>query len=309
VIHQIGFISDGQVYQELKSYAQNTSLNPIGFASISDFEKQGNLDNKLLRDFANRVDAVVIAQVSELSTAIICELIKQGKHILFLENMVDILDSLKDIPKLLIESRSILQFANMERNKPLFTSVRQLIKEPKYIKIERWSKQKNNLQSLLLHDIDMVLHCFQAAIKSVNCQAKAIFTNQIDMIMLSIEFNNGANADIVLHSSANMENAHALFVDNKRYYKVDFSENKIIEVHNDASNQLSLITADNTSVNLIEHSRKVMQFDALKKEFQNFDENITFGFTPLANIDDAQKIAFVFQKANEIMHRNCTNWV
>ncbi len=307
MIHQIGFIADSNSFENLKPYTHNLPLNALGYAQISDFEKDGELDLDLLKSFANRLEAVVVCQSSHLISQILSQLIKWGKHVLIFDNIVDILNTISDLPKLIAESRTVFQFANMERNKPVYTSLRQYIKRGKYCKIERWTNQKQNLQQLLAQDIDMALHCFQTGIKNISCTTNNIFGNQIDMINLKVDFNNGASSDILLHATASDEKVSGLFIDTDAYYKVNFDTHEIIEIRNAKSTQLNI--DGNIEPNaIVENQKKVMQFEPVKKEFMNFAENISYGFTPLANIDDAQKIAYVMQKANDIMHRNCVSW-
>jgi len=312
VIYNLGFISDVNSFQTLKHQVTGLALNPVGYADIGDFVSKGNgtenIDLQLATNFANRVDGIVFCQSSPLSSKLISHFIKNSKHLLLNESMADMLHEVDNFSKLLNESGTIVQFGNMERNAPVFTTLRQYLKTPKYCKIERWTKERGNLESLLVKDIDMALHCFNTGIKKVSCNTQNVFSNYVDMITLKIEFNNGGSADILLHATGNEDKTTGLFIDQDRYYKVDFDQHEIIEVKNAYNGQLSLMDEAISQAKPTEQFKKVMYFEPQRKEFMNFAENMAYGFTPLVNLDDAQKIALVLNKARAIMQRNCVSW-
>ena len=122
------------------------------------------------------------------------------------------------------------------------------------------------------------------------------FNNNVDLINLKLSFQNGAIADIQLHAAGSEMKSEGLFVAENGYYQVDFSNHEIVEIVHANNDQLSLMDNAALQPRLAKFSKKILVFNPVKKAFHNFYENISHGFTPLVNIDDAKKHCTRFAK-------------
>lgn len=307
---KLGYISTERTYESIKSYSSSLGLENVGFIDANDFILSGELDYGKVDDFADRVDAVVLSQNIEVDE-VLPQLLRKSKHVLVLDGVQSVFRQGKVLENLLIEGGTVFQLNCFARTQPVYTALRQYIKKPRYAKIERWAKNSNDLFTYLANDVDIILSSFQATVKDVICHTSQIFNNeQVDLLSLKVLFHNGASADILIHGASSENACNGLFIDQNNYFKVDFGEQKIIEVESLPTEQLSLIDSgtNQTQSSLVHKEKRILSFDYLQKAFRNFEENITFGFTPLVNVTDAKNVSEVLQKTAYIMQRNCVNW-
>ena len=306
--YKLGYISTQKQFENLKDVTNGLGYNNVGYVQPTDFGSSESMNFDLAKDLANKVDAIVVADSDIQIPDLVSYFVRQSKHLLFLGKYKHVLKSAKELESLLHESGTILQIANLERNKPIYTSLRQYLKKPKYCRLERWTTSHINMADQLVDDIDMAVNCFQSNVANVDCHTGSIFSSNVDLINIKLGFQNGANADIQLHAAGTEHRSEGLFVAENGYYKVDFNNHEIVEIVHSADQQLSLIDDLDAQPRLTKFNKKILSFNPMRKAFQNFHENISEGFTPLVNIDDAKNIADVLQKAEYIMQRNCVNW-
>jgi hypothetical protein len=308
VKYKLGYISTKESYENLQDLIDESSFENIGYINPIDFKLTGTLNLEMAANFANQVDAIVIVEGVEIDADLVAFLVKRSLHLLFLNRVKSVIDLTAELEHLLHESGTVLQIENLERNKPVYTSLRQYLRKPKYCRLERWTTNHLNITEQLVDDIDMAVNCFQSGVANVDCHTGNIFNNNVDLINLKLSFQNGAIADIQLHAAGSEMKSEGLFVAENGYYQVDFSNHEIVEIVHANNDQLSLMDNAALQPRLAKFSKKILVFNPVKKAFHNFYENISHGFTPLVNIDDAKNIAHVLQKAQYIMQRNCVNW-
>lgn len=305
--YKLGFISTEKTFNSLKSYTTMHDLDAVGYIKPIDFLLNSQIDLNMAAQFANKVDAIVVA-TEELPEKLIQYFIKQSKHLLILGNIGSTLQHTHEIESLLFESGTTLQIENLERTKPVYTALRQFLKQPQYCRIEKWITQKNISSAALIDEVDMAISCFQSRVADVSCHANSIFNDQVDLLNVKLTFQNGANADILIHGSSKEKMSKGIFVAKNGYYHVDFNTHIIVESAMASSSQIPLLHSQETTQNISQTAKKVLSFDPTNKAFQNFKENMDYGFTPIVSIADIKNIALVLQKAQHIMHRNCVNW-
>jgi len=305
--YKLGYISTKENYENLSSFINEENFKNVGYINPIDFGSNQELNLQLAAEFSNQVDAIVVAE-DQIPSELVTFFVKRSIHLLFLNKVRSIIDFTSELENLLHESGTVLQIENLERNKPVYTSLRQYLRNPKYCRLERWTTNHLNLEEQLVDDIDMAVNCFQSSVANVDCHTGNIFNNNVDLINLKVTFQNGAIADILLHAAGSEIKNEGLFVAENGYYQVDFGNREIVEIVHANNDQLSLMDNAGLQPKLAKFSKKILAFNPLKKAFHNFHENIAHGFTPLVNIDDAKNIAHVLQKAKYIMQRNCVNW-
>ena len=305
--YKLGFISTAQSFEELKKQAEGLGFEVVGYINAKDFNNNGLINYAMADQFLHKVDAIAIEH--DLSQSdLLTYFIKNSKHLLFLDKISGLLNCSDAIEHLLHESGTVLQIANLERNKPVYTSLRQYLKKPKYCRLERWTSSHLNMADQLVDDIDMAVSCFDSGIADVSCHTGNIFSDNVDLVNIKLSFQNGANADILLHAAGAETKSEGLFVAENGYYQVDFSNQDIVEIVHANDEQLSLMEDISGKQKLTKFEKKILSYNPLRKAFENFAENIEFGFTPSVNITDAKNIAYVLQRAQGIMQRNCVNW-
>lgn len=305
--YKLGFISTEQSFELLKEYTEGLGFEVVGYINANDFINKGFIDYTMADQFLNQVDSIAIEHDFN-EPDLLTYFIRQSKHLLFLDKISGLLDCSDELEQLLHESGTVLQIANLERNKPVYTSLRQYLKCPKYCRLERWTTSHINMADQLVDDIDMAVSCFDSRIADVSCHTGTIFNKNIDLVNIKLTFQNGANADILLHAAGAESKSQGLFVAENGYYQVDFSNQDIVEIVHASDEQLSLIEDMSGKQKLTKFEKKILSYNPIRKAFQNFAENMEHGFTPLVNIADAKNIAYVLQKAQGIMQRNCVNW-
>ena len=224
--------------------------------------------------------------------------IKMGKSV-FIDGFRNWgLDELEQLEKWRLEAQGVVQFAHVLYNKPLFTSAMQLIRKPRFIKIEKHCNAPKAGQfsswlfEQLSQEFDLIQRSIQSSVRQVMARPLFLFGDNPDLLNIHIEFDNDAVAHIAV-GRAIEPGMHKLRVfQADRLYHLDFSSQEIAEFRPsqpDIQPQLNLESdwnpADNQIAEFSEIPRTIMPFDSWKMELRNFQENCQLGLTPTTHLE------------------------
>lgn len=240
-------------------------------------------------------------QVKTLPFEVICNLVKFGKH-LFIDGYRNWnAGELELLLKLKHESGTTLQIGNVLHNKPLFTSALQLVKKPRYIKLEKHctpplqGEFNQWLHSNLYQEIDLIQRIMDCKVRSISARPMFLFGSQADLLNIHLEFDNDAVAQISAGRAMEPDIYTLKIFQQDRLLLLNFTNNELIEYRNaEQIDQLSL-SADfdhpELPPELIKIERQVMPFDAWKMELRNFGENIQNNLSPLTHLEHALEVS------------------
>ena len=157
----------------------------------------------------------------------------------FLENGVDVLvekpitpDEITgaELVELARAHGRILQVGHVERFNPAFEALSQRGIEPRYVESQRLapfsfrSTDVGVVLDLMIHDIDLVLSLVRSPVRSVRAYGGAVFTPAEDMASATLEFENGAIAQLTASRVALKPVRKMRVFSRDSYASIDFAE-------------------------------------------------------------------------------------
>ncbi len=206
---RVGVVGVGYLGQfHAEKYAAMQDVELVGIVD-TDAERAAKIAQKLnTRAFSEtsqlfgRVDAVnvVVPTVHHYRTAKV--FLESGVHVLLEKPMTVTLDEADDLIALARRKALVLQIGHIERFNPAVTSVKNLLKAPRYMTAERSAPftvrctDVNVVLDLMIHDLDIVCDLAGAEPREVSAAGASVITEEIDIATARIVFRNGCTADV-----------------------------------------------------------------------------------------------------------------
>ena len=312
----IGSKRKSEIFENLLSNTGQFSL--IGFIDPDDSNNYNYLGDFLVAmEYAEKADVFFVDRsVEALPFDLIANLVKFGKHLFIDGYRKWDFGCWESLQKYSAESGSVIHFAHVLHNKPLFTSASQLFKKPRFIRLEKYCQPPKNGQfdawffQYLFQEIDLVLRTINSSIRSIHARPIFLFGNQTDLLNIHLEFNNDAIAVISVGRAIEPGKFTMNVYQKDRLYSIDFENNSIREFrNNENSTQLTLHeelvgNLEETDVKqLVQIERNVMPFDPWKMEIRNFQENIDKNLSPITGLDNGYEVTFLVEQIIERIQR------
>jgi predicted dehydrogenase len=308
--------------------AKSTEAYVTELSRIKNVEVVGFLDpdskqnNSLFDDFFQFIDLlekasifIVCREVKRLDFEIVRQMIRFGKHV-FVDGFREwSTHEIEEIEKLRFESQVVFQFGNTLYGKPVFTTALNLVKKPRFIKVEKHCQPpkpgtfENWIFTQLSEEFDLVQRLMQSNIRSVSARPMFLFGEDPDLLNIHIEFHN----DAICHFSVGRaidKNIHRIRVyQPETLLSIDLKGNNLEESRMKGdTEQLSLDLDIQTSSmdnipEMVTLERHVMLYDHRVKDLTNFFENIDKRLTPLSTLDHLMGVADICEVVCEKVKR------
>ncbi len=165
-------------------------------------EKYGADFVKDFREIADKVDAVIIATPTVLHYEIAKFFLDKGVNVLVEKPITDKVVDGEKLVNLAKEKGLKLQVGHIERFNPAFVSLKENVKEVRFVKTSRLSPFTGRsvdidvVLDLMIHDIDLVLNLVKSKPLRITTRGSRVVTKKTDIAFALIEFENGAIAEL-----------------------------------------------------------------------------------------------------------------
>ncbi len=255
-------------------------------------------DSNLLIESA---DALAIITPTQFHHEIAIRCLKKGKHIFIEKPIAQNVNEAEEIVRLSKEKKIIGQVGHVERFNPAFNSIKKIIGNPMFIESHRLSEfnprgtDVSVVLDLMIHDIDIILSLISSEVKNISSSGVSVISDSPDIANARIEFNNGAVANLTA-SRISLKNMRKLrFFQKETYISVDLF-NKKVEVAKmiDAPKELdqyalTLENAEGKKKQILFKNPKIMNYNAIQIELENFAYSINSNKQPIVTLEDATK--------------------
>jgi predicted dehydrogenase len=200
----VGYL--GQFHAE--KYAKLPGVELVGIAD-ADRARGAEIARRLAtRFFADAsqllglVDAVSVVVPTVLHHRIAKQFLDQGVHVMLEKPITVTIEQADELIGLATRKNCVLQVGHIERFNPAVTSVKPLLKSPRYIQTERSAPftvrctDVNVVLDLMIHDLDIVADLAGAEPKELSAAGASVITREIDAVIARIVFENGCVADV-----------------------------------------------------------------------------------------------------------------
>jgi predicted dehydrogenase len=200
----VGYL--GQFHAE--KYAKMPDVELVGVVDPDQARANqvgGKLGTRSYTDAAKligTVDMVSIVAPTVLHHRIAKEFLAAGIHVLLEKPITVTLAEADEIIGLAAARGLMLQIGHIERFNPAVTSIRPLLKAPRYIQTERSAPftvrctDVNVVLDLMIHDLDIVSDIAGSPPRRISASGASVITREIDTAVARIVFENGCVADV-----------------------------------------------------------------------------------------------------------------
>jgi predicted dehydrogenase len=302
---RVGVVGVGYLGQfHAEKYSSLPDVDLIGVAD-TDQNRAGQVAQKLNTrafadpmDFIDHVDAVSIVVPTVLHHGIAKQFIEKTVHVLIEKPITATLEQADDLIALAAKKGVIIQVGHIERFNPAVTVVRSMVKAPRYMIAERAAPftirctDVSVVLDLMIHDLDVVMDLSGSVPKEVSAAGAAVITNEIDMAMARIVFENGCVADVSASRVSDEKKRMLRIFDGENVYFSDYQTQHVSVSRKGGS----------TAPEFITHSIATERRDTLADEIRAFIKSIQDGTRPLVSgIEGRQALALATTIAENIM--------
>jgi len=294
-----------------EKYAKLPDVELVGIVdadALRSAQLAKQLDTRAFTDPAQLfglVDAVSIVVPTALHYRIAKQFLDQGIHVLLEKPITVTLEEADELIRLADSRGLVLQIGHIERFNPAVTMVKTRLKAPRYMTAERSAPftvrctDVNVVLDLMIHDLDIVTDLAGAEPKEVSAAGASVITNEIDIALARIVFQNGCIADI-LASRVSDEKKRALRVfDENIVYTSDYQSQQAVLSKRGSKTAPELVTED------ISTERR----DTLNDEIRAFVSSVKSGTRPLVSGVDGRRALALALTITESIGRGISGFV
>lgn len=292
-----------RIYHSLKDIVNLVAIVDIDETKLEKFKKlypevEVTTDyNKIL----HKIDAVSLVVPTKLHYKIAKDILLAKKNLLIEKPITTSVEEAEELIKIAQKNNLILQVGHVERFNPVVQTIKDYIKEPRFVEAMRLSSFDPRVADvgvvldLMIHDIDIILSYVKSELKSVESYGAKVFSDKEDIVKVRLRFENGCICDLTASrvSFARYRKMHIFQPDS--YISIDFlrQQAKIYRKKN-LSNLL------NTMEDIEIIRPKIRKEEPLKLELQSFIHSIMENKTPIVTAEHAKNALVV---ASEILNQ------
>ncbi|RRA48272.1 Gfo/Idh/MocA family protein [Acidipila sp. EB88] len=260
-----------------------------------------------------RVDAASVCVPTSLHHAVAAQLLAAGIHVLVEKPISSTLAEADDLIALAAQYQRVLMVGHLERFNPAVAALAPLLRGPMFFEAHRLSifsprsLDVDVVLDLMIHDLDIVLHLAQSAVRHVHAVGLPILSRKTDIANVRVEFESGCVANFTA-SRVSTERVRKLrFFQPHQYLSIDYARQDllVIEVQPPASAPVPPIEAPAAGSSLPTlgmQKPSVQQGEPLRLELQAFLHAIRSSEAPAVTGADARAalaLALQIQQAIE----------
>ncbi len=231
------------------------------------------------KDLIGRVDAVSIVVPTIFHHHIAKPFLEQGIHVLLEKPVTASLEQADELISLSARNGVILQVGHIERFNPAVAAIRSMIKSPRYMTAERAAPftvrctDVSVILDLMIHDLDIVMDLAGSAPKEVSAAGASLITDEADMAIARIVFENGCVADVVASRVSDEKKRLLRVFDGEKVYQSDYQ-----------AQQVSVSSKGESAVQeLVAQQLTIDRRDTLADEIKAFVRSAADGTRPLVS--------------------------
>ena len=261
----VGYL--GMQHARILSYLEEAELK--GVADIN-FRKAVEIGNRhgvqYYQNYENmldEIDAAIVATPTSEHFSISMKLLKEGKSILVEKPITETIDQGEELVTMANKNGLILQTGHLERFNPAVEAIENLIKEPKFIEVQRlgsFSARSLDIDvvlDLMIHDLDIILALIRDDVKAIKSSGIHVLSEKIDIANARLEFESGCIATLTASRVHQGKVRKLRIFETTSYYSIDYIDQEV---------KVFALDGSQTDIKTL----KIKKEEPLKKELENF---------------------------------------
>ena len=278
------------------------------------------------RELFSRIDAAVVATPTRFHHAVSLDLLDHGIHLLVEKPLATSVAEADEMLEAAKGRGAILQVGHIERFNPAWNqaAVASLVREPKYIEASRCSGYTFRstdigvVLDLMIHDLDLVLHFANSAVRSVQSLGISVMGDHEDVAQARLEFQNGCVANLSA-SRVSFKPLRVMQVWSERgCVSLDFASRCAVTVHPVSEilqrefdlDDIGPETRDHLKSHLFEdllqmERHEAAEQNALLEELRHFADCVRYAKTPRVTGQQGRDVIAVAEQILQAIDAHC----
>ena len=184
-------------------------------------------------DMLDEIDAGIVAAPTSEHFSIAEKLLKEGKSVLLEKPMTDTVEQAEMLVDLAKKKGLILQIGHLERFNPAVEALKDIIKEPKFIEVQRLgsfsarSLDTNVVLDLMIHDLDIILDLINDEVEVIRSSGIHVLSEKFDIANARLEFKSGCVATLTASRVHQGKVRNLRIFEPTAYYSVDYMDQEV----------------------------------------------------------------------------------
>lgn len=261
----VGYL--GMQHARILSYLEEAELK--GVADIN-FRKAVEIGNRhgvqYYQNYENmldEIDAAIVATPTSEHFSISMRLLEEGKSVLVEKPITETVDQAEELVSMARKNGLILQTGHLERFNPAVEAIEDMIKEPKFIEVQRlgsFSARSLDIDvvlDLMIHDLDIILALIKDEVNAIKSSGIHVLSEKIDIANARLEFKSGCIATLTASRVHQGKVRKLRIFEPTSYYSIDYIDQEV---------KVFPLNGSQTDIKTL----KITKEEPLKKELKNF---------------------------------------
>ncbi|MBF0270488.1 MAG: Gfo/Idh/MocA family oxidoreductase [Magnetococcales bacterium] len=278
-------------------------IDGVKLVAVSDLHAEraakvaGELGVEAVEDFTallSRVDLVSVVTSTDSHFRVVEACLQAGVHVLVEKPITTTVEEADRLIALADQHQRVLQVGHIKRFHPAVSALfgSGLLVNPRFIEAQRFAPFKNRaldvdvVLDLMIHDVDLILHCVHSEVESVDAVGSGIFSGKADIANARIRFANGCVANVSASRVARDATRRMRIFQDDALFDLDFMRPGLAVRRRGAGTWL----LDGVTLPVIEeHEFPLTSTDALEAEVRAFCTAVATGSAPSVSGRDGRR--------------------
>ena len=270
----VGYL--GMQHARILSYLEEAELKAV--ADI-DFQKAMQIGNRHgvgyyqnYEEMLNEIDAAIVATPTSEHFSISQSLLSSGKSVLVEKPITETVEQGEQLVEEARKKGLVLQVGHLERFNPAVEAVENLIREPRFIEVQRlgsFSARSLDIDvvlDLMIHDLDIIMAMVKEEVNVIRATGIHVLSEKIDIANARLEFKSGCVATLTASRVHQGKVRKLRIFEPTVYYSVDYIDQEVM-----------VFPLDGRQTDI--KTLRIQKEEPLKKELINFLDCVRLGVT------------------------------
>jgi predicted dehydrogenase len=268
----VGYL--GMQHARILSYLEEAELK--GVADV-DFKKAVEIGNRHgvgyyqnYEDMLDEIDAAIVSTPTSEHFSISMNLLRQGKSVLVEKPITETVEQGEKLVEQAKKNGLVLQVGHLERFNPAVEAVENVIREPKFIEVQRlgsFSARSLDIDvvlDLMIHDLDIIMAMIKDEVSIIRASGIHVLSEKIDIANARLEFKGGCVATLTASRVHQGKVRKLRIFEPTVYYSIDYIDQEA---------KVFPLNGRQTDIKTL----RIQKEEPLKKELRNFLESVQTG--------------------------------
>lgn len=260
-------------------------------------------------DILEKVNAVSLAVTTEMHFEVAKDVLAKNVHMLIEKPITYDLTEADTLIQMARERDLVLQVGLVERFNPAIKKLEPLLNNPVFVESHRMNLFTTRgldvdvVLDLMIHDLDIILHIIDSAVKEVHAVGMAVITDKTDIANVRLIFEDGTVANLTASRVSGKMLRKIRVFQPDAYFSADCGKRQLTAIRLDATKKDA-----NDFPSVATSKEKYEQSDPLMEEITSFVAAVRAGSEPVVTGEDGRNALSVALRIIHQIERGCRNF-